>query len=427
MQNISPRTVASAARLRFTLLAAAILGLSVSGQAQAADPVTGQGNSISFSDTQTAGGMRMIMGAVESKNWDGAAVFFKRNQSTGGWIQDKSVSEGVASSHSHFGSSVSMSGDGTIAVVGASEASSGAGATYIYKYTNNTWQKVSPSLNGKGATGLARQGFSVFINYNGNTIFVGGPTDTYGKGAVWVYALSDGKWTLQQKLVPTGDVGSPPYFGSSISSTWDGNRVVIGGPNDNNGMGASWIFERDKKGKWTQAGNKIVATGGTGTRQLQGTSISMAKDGNLFVIGSIGDDGSKGSATIFVRNASGQWTQKKRLPAPNINSSLFGTSVSVSARAGVIVVGESNILRDGGYGELSSYSGRPDADYTLTQGISDAPCNYIGKSVAVSPSADFLFAGGPGTPPGEPTRGGACFFVKDAGKWLVKESPVAYQ
>lgn len=428
MKNNPFRAVASLARSRtVSLVAAAMLGLPTSGAAMSAEAVTGQGNSIAFSDVQTVGGMRMIMGAVENQSWDGGAVFFKRNSDTGGWIQVKAIKSSAPGATENFGSSVSMSGDGNIAVVGARNGNSYAGLAYVYNFVDNTWTK-GPSLKGKDVIGYPSQGASVFINYDGNTIFVGGPGDNSGKGAVWVYTLNKGEWKQQAKLVPTVTTpGAATLFGSSISSTWDGNRVVIGAPYDSNRLGAVWIFER-KDGKWGPSGSKIVTTGGTGVNMQQGTSVAMAKDGNLFVVGSPGDDASKGSAAIFVRQSSGAWIQKKRLAAPNVErSSLFGSSVAVSARGGLIAVGEPNILINSRYGEISTYSGTPTTDYTAMPIIDNPPCSYVGKSIAVSAGADFMFAGGPGTPPGVPTRGAACFFQKESGKWVLKESPVAYK
>lgn len=424
MQSIiSPNTVIAARSLAL-FVATALAGLIASGPVQAAETVTGQGNSISFSDVQTSGGMRMIMGAEQSDGWLGAAVFFKRNQSTGGWTQVKKVAEGTAGQYTTFGKSVSMSGDGNWAIVGAPHAADNVGIAYLYQFSNNTWRKAA-ALSGRNAVGTSQQGESVFISYDGKTAFVGGKEDNDGVGAVWVYVQTNGKWKQQAKLSPAGATGYIS-FGSAVSSTWDGNRVVIGGPGDNNGIGASWIFER-KDGKWSQAGEKIVATGGTGDYEAQGRSVAMTKDGDLFVTGSPDDATTRGSATIFVRSKSGEWKQKTRLQAPSVNSSLFGRTVAVSARGGMIIVGEPNILNGTSFGQVSSYAGTPDTSYTAQPILSNTPCGYAGESVAISPSADFLFVGGTGTPPGDPVRGGACFYTKESGKWKIKASPVAYK
>lgn len=424
MQSKNLLNKAFAAQGRAFLLSAAMLGLMLPQAAQAVDPVTGQGNSISFSDVQTSGGMRMIMGAEQSDGWRGAAVFFKRNSSTGGWTQVKKVAEGTPGDFTTFGKSVSMSGDGNWAIVGAPHAADDVGVAYMYEFKSNTWRKAA-MLNGKNAVGASQQGESVFIAYDGKTAFVGGKEDKNGVGAVWVYVQADGKWKQQAKLSPSGVVDWTA-FGSSVSSSWDGNRVVIGAPGDEAGRGAAWIFER-KNGKWSQTGGKIVATGGSGGYQAQGRSVSMTKDGDMFVMGAPDDDGSRGAAIIFVRSKSGEWQQKTRLPAPSANSSQFGSAVAVSARGGAIIVGEPNILNGTSFGQVSSYAGTPSTTYKAQPILKNTPCGYAGESVAISPSADFLFVGGTGTPPGEPTRGGACFYTKENGNWKIKASPVAFK
>src|SRR6516225_740876 len=87
-----------------------------------------------------------------------------------------------------------------------------------------------PKLVGTGAIGPAAQGDSVSLSGDGNTAIVGGPSDNSGLGAVWVFTRSDGVWTQQAKLVGTGAIG--PFAagqGSSVSLSGDGNTAIVGG------------------------------------------------------------------------------------------------------------------------------------------------------------------------------------------------------
>jgi hypothetical protein len=90
--------------------------------------------------------------------------------------------------------------------------------------------------------GGAHQGWSVSISSDGNNALVAGFNDNSGKGAVWVYTRSGGVWTQQgSKLVGTGAVGNANQ-GNSVSISSDGRTAIVGGPGDNSGAGAAWVY-----------------------------------------------------------------------------------------------------------------------------------------------------------------------------------------
>jgi hypothetical protein len=71
---------------------------------------------------------------------------------------------------------------------------------------------------------------------------VAGPDDNSQAGAAWVFTRSGGVWSQQgPKLVGTGAVFNA-YQGLSVSLSGDGNTAIVGGPVDNGGTGAAWVF-----------------------------------------------------------------------------------------------------------------------------------------------------------------------------------------
>src|SRR5438105_15483195 len=64
-------------------------------------------------------------------------------------------------------------------------------------------------LVGTGAVGNAFQG-NVALSADGSIAIVGGPFDNGGAGAAWVFIRSGGTWIQQAKLVGTGAGGSLP-------------------------------------------------------------------------------------------------------------------------------------------------------------------------------------------------------------------------
>ena len=128
-------------------------------------------------------------------------------------------------------------------------------------------------LRGTGAAGAAQQGSSVSLSADGNTALVGGPTDNSGVGAVWIYTRSGGSWTQQgTKLVGTGNTGASQQ-GSSVALSADGNTALVGGRGDNSNAGAVWVFTRTGT-TWTQQG-KLVGTGAVGAA-YQGWSVALS-------------------------------------------------------------------------------------------------------------------------------------------------------
>ena len=103
------------------------------------------------------------------------------------------------------------------------------------------FSQQSPKLVGTGAVFVAEQGVSVALSGNGNTAIVGGFDDDNGVGAAWMYTRSGGVWSQQgPKLLGTSAKG--PYGaqqGYSVSLSGDGNTAIVGGWTDNDFAGAA--------------------------------------------------------------------------------------------------------------------------------------------------------------------------------------------
>ena len=230
----------------------------------------------------------------------------------------KLVGTGAAGSSSFQGCSTSLAADGNTLAVGGYGDNGNSGAAWIFTRSNGTWTQEVSKITGTGATGaVSRQGYSVALSADGNTLAIGAPGDgstaTAGAastGATWIFTQSAGVWTQQgPKLVGTGGSGvSGMAQGSSVAFAADANTLAVGGPNDNNLAGATWIFTRSGT-IWTQQGPKLVGSGISGTTGLQGSSVSLSADGNTLAIGSSNDGTGVGAAWVFTRNNS-LWSQQ---------------------------------------------------------------------------------------------------------------------
>ena len=180
-----------------------------------------------------------------------------------------------------------------------------------------------PKLVGTGAIFSSQQGLSVSLSGDGNTAIVGGPNDNRETGAAWVFTRSGGVWSQQAKLVDTAAAEQ----GRSVSLSADGNTAIVGGPGDNNGVGAAWVFTR-AAGVWSQQA-KLVGTGATG-EAMQGDAVSLSGDGNTAIVG--GPDAA--AAWVFTRS-SGVWGQQATL----VGAGELGISVSLSGDGNTVVGG----------------------------------------------------------------------------------------
>src|SRR5450631_1035544 len=171
------------------------------------------------------------------------------------------------------------------------------------------FKQQGAKLVGSGAIGAAAQGYSAALAADDATALVGGPFDNGGIGAAWVFIRSGGVWTQQgPKLVGNGAVGNSDQ-GWSVALSADGNTAIIGGWSDNNFAGATWVFVRSN-GVWSQQ-TKLVATDAIGNA-AQGFSVALSSDGNTAIVGGYQDNGGLGAAWVFTR-ANGIWAEQAKL------------------------------------------------------------------------------------------------------------------
>ena len=100
------------------------------------------------------------------------------------------------------GTSIAISADGNTIIVGGPGDSSKSGTAWVFTRNNGVWIQQGDKLVGN--TGARQLGSSVALSGDGDIALVGGPV---GLGATWVYSRSNAIWTLQDTLVGKGAVG----------------------------------------------------------------------------------------------------------------------------------------------------------------------------------------------------------------------------
>jgi hypothetical protein len=286
--------LAQAAAAQFVQQGNKLVGAGAVGAAQ-------QGSSVAIS----ADGNTAAVGAWQDNSMAGATWVFTRNGST--WSQQGSKLAGTgAAGAAQQGSSVAISGDGNTLIVGGPFDNGNTGAAWVFTRSGSVWSQQGSKLVGMGAVGAAWQGNSVAISADGNTVIVGGYVDDSLTGAAWVFTRSGNVWSQQgPKLVGTGAVGAAQQ-GSAVALSADGNTAIVGGFNDDSGIGAAWVFTRTGS-VWSEQGDKLVGTGYVG-KSAQGWSVSISGDGDTAIVGGAGDDTGIGAAWVF-RRSGGVWSQ----------------------------------------------------------------------------------------------------------------------
>ncbi len=307
-------------------------------------PAVGTGVAIS------ADGNTAIVGGPHDNSGVGAMWVFTR--SNGNWAQQTKLVNSDTSGVAAQGSSVAISADGNTSAVGGINDNDGTGAMWVYTRANGVW---TPQGNGTRnrqwgtvLTGISHQGVSIALSADGNTALLGGDLDNGQLGAAWVFSRTNGVWGLvPAKLVGNG-VGMA-HQGTSVALSGDGNTAILGGPGDNGGAGAAFVFTR-VNGVWTQQGNKLTGSGATANATL-GTAVALSADGNTAVVGGSGDSNNAGAVWVFTRT-NGQWTQQ--------GSKLVGTDALPSRYLGqgIALTGDGNTAVVGGPGGQANVFGR---------------------------------------------------------------------
>lgn len=198
---------------------------------------------------------------------------------------------------SKIGTSVSINADGNIIAAGGPQDNFGIGATWIFTRDKKIWSQQT-KLVGSDILGTGPlQGTSVSLSSNGDVLAVGGPNDNFGEGAVWIFRRNNDIWTEEVKLKGTNVIGLGEQ-GTSVSLSGDGKTLTFGGKTDDSNIGGTWIFTYTGT-SWIEQGIKLVGTGGIGNSE-QGSSVDLAGDGRTLVVGGPQDDSAIGAGWIFI-------------------------------------------------------------------------------------------------------------------------------
>ena len=255
----------------------------------------GFGSSVALS----ADGQEALVGAPFTSSNEAGAVYVYQ-ESAGGWPA-RPVATLAGRSGDFLGSSVALSADGQEALVGAPAAGAGfRGAAYLYAESAGSWPATpiasfpSSSSSGEGL------GSSVALSADGRVALVGAPFAGSRDSAAYLYAESAGSWPTTPTASFIGTAGNG--LGSSVALSADGRVALVGAPFASGVNGAAYLYTQSA-GSWPTA-PAATFTGSLG--QSLGSSVALSAQGQVALVGGPAAILGGGTANVYTE-AAGRW------------------------------------------------------------------------------------------------------------------------
>ncbi|MES2575166.1 MAG: T9SS type A sorting domain-containing protein [Bacteroidota bacterium] len=263
---------------------------------------------------------------------------------SGIWIQIGSDIDGD-SNYDFNGYSVSLSSDGStlaIGIYGRDGNGVDSGSVRVYKNISGIWTKIGTDINGEATEDYS--GVSVSLSSDGSIVAIGASQNDgngLNSGSVRVYQNISGNWT--QIGIDIDGEAIEDYSGISVSLSSDGNTLAIGAyGNDGNGENSGSVrVYKNVSGTWTKIGTDID---GEAAYDFNGYSVSLSADGNVVAIGAYLNDANgndSGSVRLF-KNISGNWIKIGFSINGEIINDNSGFSISLSSDGASLGIGAPN-------------------------------------------------------------------------------------
>jgi hypothetical protein len=208
----------------------------------------------------------------------------------------------------------------------------GSGAAYVFARTGTTWAQQA-YLKTTISEGGDSWGVSLSMSDDGNTLALGSVDEDcmatgvnppgcdsdqkadVSTGAVAVFHRTGTMWA-QQALLKASNTGADDWFGGKTALSADGNTLAVTASNEDsaaqgingrqdddsaNEAGAVYLFTSDGT-TWAQ--QAYIKSAVNEAFDELGNSVSISRDGRLFVVGARGEDGGKGGVNQDARDNS---------------------------------------------------------------------------------------------------------------------------
>jgi len=229
----------------------------------------------------SASGDVALIGAPDSNlgnDTGGAAYVFNRVGNE--WVESARLTAPDAEEGARFGQSVDLSDDGTIALIGADVAS----LAYVFETQSlGSWGFAQRLESGGFPSSF---GFTVSLSGDGRAAAVGAPFTFHeeGVGSVFVFRRDEGPFDLEVELRDP-ESGIESSFGFGIDLATDGDVLLVGQvlTFDRTSPGSAFVFTRNS-GVWSRS--QALHAGDPYALLTYGNRVAISSDGRVAVVGS---------------------------------------------------------------------------------------------------------------------------------------------
>ena len=269
---------------------------------------------------------------------------YRRTSKTAPWVQLGPDIQGEAAGDAS-GRSIALSADGSIVAIGAAHNDAGNGFTddrghvrvYEYDAASNNWVQLGSDIDGQASGD--RFGTSVSLSGDGSTLAVGAEHAGYVK----VYGYASSSWTVELEAV--GEINGD-RFGRSVALSDNGLSLAIGAPHNDAGIidhgidddrGHVVVYRRiSNTAPWAQLGSDID---GESSGDWFGWSVALSAEGLILAVGAIHAVGS-GHVRVYEYDANiNGWAQMGSDIDGEASGDASGFSVALSDDGLTLAVG----------------------------------------------------------------------------------------
>lgn len=374
------------------------------------------GVSVAISDNSEV----IVIGASQGKSGSiasGCAYIYEKTNGVYNWTHKLTPS--TVTDNAQFGYRVALSADGSVIAVSAYgdiEKGLNAGAAYIYHRTGLIYREKQKIIDPTGGSS-DRFGSSVVVSSDGSLLLIGaqsGYNTTARTGFVRPFVYDGVSYVPTDKIVAS-DGAASDNFGYSVAMSSDKSIIIVGSYGDDdtvNNSGSVYVFKHDGT-SYSQA-QKLTAYDADSNDRF-GWSAAISSDNSTIVVGSYQDDdkgAESGSVYIFRYNGNNYEHAQKLIATDGAAGDEFGFSISISSDASIIVVGsrrDDDKGSDSGSAYVFKHNGQSYQEIKKLVGNKNVTSGGFGYSVAIAGDTYQIVVGALGWTDDSDSRTGAGF------------------